>query len=561
MDNIIIDYKKQLNISLFASINVSALQCVTTWITIGSTVQNVVRTTLSDNIPKIIIPTPVINFSRQLSYLKVNNYDNVSAIILINIGDVDITNYNMNIINVLLSPKDILFYNVKDGFFIIDSNGKSKNIQNNVEIISTSVYTSGATNNSLDHYTKLETNSLINTKLDKTIFNTFTGTSTNTNINNKLDKSIFNTYSASTLTNINNRLLKTVFNIFTGTTNINNKLDKSVFNSFTGVTNFIINGIEQDIIHISGITSTKLNKTDFNTFTGTSNTLINNKLSTNTFNIYSASTLTNINNKLDKSVFNSFTGTTLPANYYNKAQINVYTGVTNTNINTRLSTSIFNSYSASTLTNINNRLLKTTFNTYSGVTNSLISTKLDKNIFNSYSGITLTNINSRLLKTDFNIYTGTTNNIYVKAAYGALYESTSGGTVVSVSNAGYTGWITAVSVNHLLTTFTDNATADRITISNGGSGTYHIVAVVSAKYSSAVPIYHMSIFKNDALLTSLQSYVSPANATDRYTFTANSQVSGVVAGDFFDVRFNSNNATPRNITIFDITFNMSRIST
>ena len=65
--------------------------------------------------------------------------------------------------------------------------------------------------------------------------------------------------------------------------------------------------------------------------------------------------------------------------------------------------------------------------------------------------------------------------------------------------------------------------------------------------------------KNNILLVPFQSYTSPANVTARSNLIINSQISGVVAGDYFDVRFNSDNATSRNITIYHMTFNINRI--
>lgn len=116
-------------------------------------------------------------------------------------------------------------------------------------------------------------------------------------------------------------------------------------------------------------------KTQINNYTGT--TVPNTYYNKTQINSYSAQTLTNINSRLLTTTFNTFTGTTLPANYYNKTQINSYTG--------------------QTLTNINSRLLTTVFNTFTGTT--LPANYYNKIEINSYTGQTLTN---------FNTFTGTT---------------------------------------------------------------------------------------------------------------------------------------------------------
>lgn len=61
------------------------------------------------------------------------------------------------------------------------------------------------------------------------------------------------------------------------------------------------------------------------------------------------------------------------------------------------------------------------------------------------------------------------------SAYGYMSELTTGGTTITIVTAGtYYGWVNATARSNFLTSFTDNATADRLTVLPGGDGDYFI---------------------------------------------------------------------------------------
>lgn len=380
--SVIIDYKKQLNISLSSNVTTKQLTCVSTWITVGSKTNNIIRTTLSNKTPKIIVPTPAKNFDRELFYLKVINTDSVTANVLINTNSIDnsaYSNYNLNIISVLLSPDETLFYDKPKGFYILDYQGRLKPILNAVEVLSPDY--SGVTN-VLDYYTIIQSDLLLNNKSN-------TGHTHTIGSLSGVSVSTFNTYTANTTTQLSG----------VSTTN---------FNSHTGATNPHGTTIAQ----LSGVSTTS---------------------------------------------FNSFTANTQPA-------------------------------------------------------------------------------------------------------YGSLYEHNTTGTTIAVSSAGNTGWTTATDNTHALTSFVNNATADRITILSGGGGTYQINVICNVNFSNTTPIYSMGIYKNDVIIVQAQSSLSVTNTSDRHILSTNTLVSGVTANDYFDIRFTSNNATSRNMSLFHLTFNMNRIA-
>lgn len=108
---------------------------------------------------------------------------------------------------------------------------------------------------------------------------------------------------------------------------------------------------------------------------------------------------TQLNNRVLSSTYNTYVNTTAPNQFASKGFVSNYTGVTAPNT----------------------YLSKTSFATYTGTT--VPNTYYNKSQINSYTGTTLTNINSRLLTTTFNTWSGTTlpNN----------YLSLTGGTISS----------------------------------------------------------------------------------------------------------------------------------
>ena len=127
------------------------------------------------------------------------------------------------------------------------------------------------------------------------------------------------------------------------------------------------------------------------------------KLNITDFNTYTGSTASDIDSRLLSSTFVTFTGTTLPANYLTINNFNTYTGTT-----------LPNDYY--TKTQVDTKL--------TGYT--LLS------IFNTYTGNTSTDINNRLLISSFNTFTGTT----LPANYVSLstYNNYTGNTTTDINN-------------------------------------------------------------------------------------------------------------------------------
>jgi len=479
MNDIIIDYKKQLNISLSSNITTKTLSCVCTWTTIGSTVLTIFRTTLSNDIPKVIIPTPIINNDRQLNYLKVTNYDSVSAMVLINVGNVDTIGYNMNIISVLLSPNEILSYNIKDGFYIIDYRGKIKNIQNTIEITSIPINTGTTTNSILDYYTKPQTNSLL------------------------LQKSN------------------------TGHTHSQ---------YLTGLT------INYSLINLSGITHvlsgyTRGWVTGLDAF-GRSQQNFRGQNSILTLGGWQADGSSTISSEgavfygvNAKGILSDAEGgyARIKPNRFGLG--NIITGIDGSNL--------FYYFRVDDI------------ELYLKDNNNIKTFAVDR-----ASGV----VSANMFRGDIDWNYVTTKPDFL-SSYGSLYEHNSTGTTITVSNTETKGWITASSSSNHLTTLTKNITSDRISILSGGSGTYQINVNINNSYSNNTPLYWMGIYKNNNLITQLQTYLSATNTNDRYNSSINSIISSVSVGDFFDIRFNSNNPTPSNIIIYNISFNMNRIGT
>ena len=93
---------------------------------------------------------------------------------------------------------------------------------------------------------------------------------------------------------------------------------------------------------------------DYNTFTGYTNiNAPNTYLSINNFNTYSGQTLSNINSRLLTTTFNLFTGTTAPNLYASKSAFELFTGTTAPA--TYVNYTIFNNYTGQTNTRLNGK--------------------------------------------------------------------------------------------------------------------------------------------------------------------------------------------------------------
>ena len=148
------------------------------------------------------------------------------------------------------------------------------------------------------------------------------------------------------------------------------------------------------------------------------------------------------------------------------------------------------------------------------------------------------------------------------SAFGTMFEqNAAGGTAIAVANAGYTGWVNATFDGGQLASFTNNATADRITIETGGDGDYEINAFIACTANNATPMYSMAIFRSNSVIAKTVTWWNIPTANNiRSNASISTIVTGVTAGEYFDLRFSSNNATSRSITPYTINLSVNRIN-
>jgi hypothetical protein len=168
---------------------------------------------------------------------------------------------------------------------------------------------------------------------------------------------------------------------------------------------------------------------------------------------------------------------------------------------------------------------------------------------------------------DFITHNGTswdkTNNYrYLDPAYGELYENTPAGTAISLALAGsFYGWVSASSglFKSGVVAFTDDATADRITIvsAGGGAGIYDINVVVSFSGSANEQITGV-VHLNGSPVSKLyfrrklnsNGDVGSASIAGKLTLSEN---------DYIDLRFSAANAT-KTISIHFANLSITRIN-
>jgi hypothetical protein len=123
------------------------------------------------------------------------------------------------------------------------------------------------------------------------------------------------------------------------------------------------------------------------------------------------------------------------------------------------------------------------------------------------------------------------------SAYGEIYESNAAGSTITSTPAGtFIGWTTPIVGSVKYTTYTSNATADRITILTGGEGDY-IVNFNGSISCSSTRKYTLAIFKNGVQQSKLTTYIRSTSASTLYFSTVvNGILTGLVASDYLDVR-------------------------
>ena len=138
------------------------------------------------------------------------------------------------------------------------------------------------------------------------------------------------------------------------------------------------------------------------------------------------------------------------------------------------------------------------------------------------------------------------------------YQTTTPTTISIPSNSIYYGWISASSGNVNNVSFTDNSTADRLTISQ--AGTYLVNVSVSFALSTAKTLsIYGCVHKNDSPVTSLlfQRSFSASNNT------GSASLNGIItlaASDYLDLRFSTtNDANSFTVNIYTVNFTITKI--
>ena len=387
------------------------------------------------------------------------------------------------------------------------------------------------------------------------VFNTFTGvTVPSTYVTNSTYNSFTaNTYSISqvnnlllgyyttaqtyTISQVNNLLTGyttlVAFNNFTGVTAPTTYHTISAFNTFTGVT---LPANYTTLVAFNNLTATTYTQSQVN------NLLLGYYTTANTYNQSQVNNLLTGYTSLNS--FNTYTGVTIPSNYLTISTYNTYTGITAPLA--FASHTAFNTYTGVTVPNT--YVTQTVFNNFTGTTGFVTTSS-----YNTYTGVTAPLAFAP--HTAFDTYTAST----VANAYGEMYEVNGTGTVVAVSSAAWTGWVTSSAGALLLNTYNTNATAYRLTIASGGAGTYMVNVTCSVISNNTTPVYSMGVYKNNSLITHLQTSWFYSNTGQRYSVCVSGIVTGVAISDFFDLRFTSNNGTSRNLTIYTTSFSINRI--
>ena len=262
---------------------------------------------------------------------------------------------------------------------------------------------SGITADLSNYYDKTETDTLLDTKLDITDFETYTGTTAPAEF---VSESVFEIYTGTTGNEIDLKLDITDFETFTGTTLPDNyynetEIDSRELNDISGVT---ISSVvdDQSLVYKNGVwvnsgvtvdlsgyydkdetdtlLDTKTDQTDFETYTGTTApTIFDTKLDVTTFESYTGLTqnlsgLTDVeinspnvdeylawdnnNSKwinsgvtagISEETFETYTGTTAPAEFVSESVFETYTGTTAPDLfDLKLDNTIFETYTGTT---------------------------------------------------------------------------------------------------------------------------------------------------------------------------------------------------------------------
>ena len=146
-----------------------------------------------------------------------------------------------------------------------------------------------------------------------------------------------------------------------------------------------------------------------------------------------------------------------------------------------------------------------------------------------------------------------------KKVYGSIFETDpTGSTVITLTSADtYVGWVTAgASVMSNGVAFTNNTTADRITIQIGAAGDYEIdfTASFGGSVSERITI---AVFKNGVEQTNIKAFRKLNAAGDVGNVAAN-DILTLAEDDFIDVRFKAVNAS-KQVNIFQCNLRVKKV--
>jgi hypothetical protein len=148
----------------------------------------------------------------------------------------------------------------------------------------------------------------------------------------------------------------------------------------------------------------------------------------------------------------------------------------------------------------------------------------------------------------------------VQGAHGQLYEDNETGSTITTTTAGtFYGWTTATSTGlKLMTADTSNATADRLTVSQGGDGNYMVSFSVSYSTTNNNISSHWQVFKNGTAVANINTERKFINGSYVSVVSSNGIIS-LVSNDYIDLRCTTDN-NGEVITIKHCSLNAVRIS-
>jgi hypothetical protein len=144
-------------------------------------------------------------------------------------------------------------------------------------------------------------------------------------------------------------------------------------------------------------------------------------------------------------------------------------------------------------------------------------------------------------------------------SYGELYEQGLGSTITVTTAGTYYGWVTAIdgeTAGSPYITFTNDSTADRLTIGASGAGVYDINVSISFVGASA-SIVQGAIYKNGSRQDKL-SFQRQFPASPQYGVVPISGKLSLAASDYIDLRFTSD-GNGDVITISNLNFSIHRV--